>query len=123
MLSEFSLIALFILIVMGFATTLVLIPQALKKIGIVPSKPSEVKYEPYECGLETIGETWVQFKIRYYFYALLLITLDITVIFLYPWAVELKNLGSSSLGVIFSFIGILAVGYIYAWRKGALEWK
>ena len=123
MLSDFSLIALFILLVLGFATSLILIPQALKKVNIVPSKPSWIKSQPYECGLETVGESWVQFKIRYYFYALLLISLDITIIFIYPWAAELKNLGSSSLGVILPFLGILATGYIYAWRKGALEWK
>lgn len=123
MLSEFSLMALFILIVLGFAASLVLIPVALRKLGIVPSRPSAVKSEPYECGLETTGPTWVQFKIRYYFYALLLICLDITVVFLYPWAVELQNLGSESLVTVFIFLGILAVGYLYAWRKGALEWK
>ncbi len=123
MLLEFSLIALFILLVLGFATSLILIPVALRKIGAVPRTYNPVKAEPYECGLETIGPTWVQFNVRYYFYALLLITFDITVIFVYPWAVELKNLGAGSLGSIFGFLAILGVGYVYAWRKGALEWK
>ncbi len=123
MLTEFSLIALFILIVLGFATTLLMTPQVLRKFGIVPSKPNPVKSEPYECGLETVGPTWVQFKIRYYFYALIMITLDITLVFIYPWAVELRTLGPDSLGVIFAFLAILFTGYLYAWRKGALEWK
>ena len=123
MLLEFSLIAFFILIGLVFVTSLLLLPQALKKLGIVPKKFNPVKAEPYECGLETIGPTWTQFNVRYYFYALLLITFDITVIFVYPWALELNNLGPGSLVAIFGFLGILAVGYIHAWRKGALEWK
>lgn len=123
MLTQFSLIALFILLVLGFAASLVLIPILLKKLGIIPSNPSTVKSQPYECGLETVGPTWVQFKVRYYFYALLLIALDVSVIFLYPWAVELVNLGGSAIAGMVVFLGILATGFLYAWRKGALEWK
>ena len=123
MLSEFSLIALFIIIVLGFAASLILLPLALRKVGIVPHSPSATKSEPYECGLDTIGPTWIQFKIRYYFYALLLITFDIILLFIYPWAVELKQLGSSGFWPVVSLLAITGVGYIYAWRKGALEWK
>lgn len=123
MLSEFSLIALFIIIVLGFSISLVLIPVALRKPGIVPHNPSDVKSAPYECGLDTIGPTWIQFKIRYYFYALLLITLDVVIIFIFPWAVELHNLGASSFWPVVSFLAIVGTGYVYAWRKGALEWK
>ena len=123
MLSEFSLIALFILIVLGFATSLVFIPVALRKFGVVPHNPTSIKSEPYECGMDTMGPTWVQLKIRYYFLALLLITLDIFIVFLYPWALELKQLGIKGFWPVVSFLAIAGLGYVYAWRKGALEWK
>jgi NADH:ubiquinone oxidoreductase subunit 3 (subunit A) len=122
MLSEFSLIALFIIIVLGFAASLILLPAALRILRIVPHNPTFIKSEPYECGLDTIGPTWVQFKIRYYFYALLLITLDIIIVFVYPWAAELKKLGAGGFWPIVSFLAIIGLGYLYAWRKGALEW-
>jgi len=123
MLTEFSLIAFFVLMVTGFAVLLIILPVVLRKSGIVPHKPSQVKSQSYECGLETVGPTWVQFKISYYFYTLLLITLDISSVFIYPWAVDLRAMDPGALLPIFSFIGILAIGFIYAWRKGALEWK
>jgi len=73
--------------------------------------------------METIGKTWVQFNFRYYFYALVFLALDVLVVFLYPWAVQLKQLGAFSLYVVLILVGIVLVGYIYAWKKKALEWK
>jgi len=73
--------------------------------------------------METVGKSWVQFNFRYYFYALLFIALDILVVFLYPWAVNLRQLGSFGFTGILIFIFIIVVGYIYAWRKKVLEWK
>ena len=77
----------------------------------------------YECGMETTGKTWVQFNFRYYFYALIFVTLDVMVVFLYPWAVQLKQLGTSALVSILIFIFIISIGYVYAWKKKALEWN
>jgi NADH-quinone oxidoreductase subunit A len=73
--------------------------------------------------METVGTSWVQFNFRYYFYALLFIALDILVVFLYPWAVNLRQIGSFGFIGILIFIFIIVVGYIYAWRKKVLEWK
>jgi NADH-quinone oxidoreductase subunit A len=73
--------------------------------------------------MKTIGKTWVQFNFRYYFYALMFIALDILVVFVYPWAVGLRQLGYFGLIMILIFISIIVVGYIYAWRKKVLEWK
>ena len=73
--------------------------------------------------METIGEAWVQFNFRYYFYALMFIVLAVLVVFLYPWAVELRQLGLFGFIAVLILIFILVVGYIYAWRKGVLEWK
>ena len=123
MLENYAYIALFLLIVLGFTSFLLLLPVLLRVLRIVPSNPSPVKAAAFECGMETIGKTWVQFNFRYYFYALILIALDVMVVFLYPWAVELRQLGVSGLVVVFVFIFIIVVGYVYAWRKGVLEWK
>jgi NADH-quinone oxidoreductase subunit A len=73
--------------------------------------------------METVGKTWVQFNFRYYFYALLFIALDVMVVFIYPWAVELRQAGYFGLVAILVFISIIVVGYIYAWRKRVLEWQ
>lgn len=123
MLENYAYIALFLLIALGFTSFLLLLPVILRLLRIVPRKPSPVKAAAFECGMETIGKTWVQFNFRYYFYALILIALDVMVVFLYPWAVELRQLGVSGLAVVLVFIFIIVVGYVYAWRKGVLEWK
>ena len=90
---------------------------------IVPYKPNPVKNSTFECGMETIGKAWVQFNFRYYFYALVFIALDVLVVFLYPWAVDLRKLGLFGFIGVLIFIFILIVGYIYAWKKQVLEWK
>jgi NADH-quinone oxidoreductase subunit A len=123
LLENYGYIALLILIAILFTSFIVLLPIVLRWLRIVPSKPNPVKSLPFECGMDTIGKTWVQFNFRYYFYALLLIALDVMVVFLYPWAVELRQLGVFSLLAALVFIFIIVVGYIYAWRKKALEWK
>ncbi len=89
----------------------------------MPKKPNPVKASTFECGMETIGRSWVQFNFRYYFYALILIALDVMVVFLYPWAVDLRQLGVFGFTAALIFIAIIVVGYIYAWRKGVLEWQ
>lgn len=87
-----------------------------------PKRPNLVKSSTYECGLDTIGETWVQFKAQYYIYALVFVVFDVETIFLYPWAVAYNQLGLFALVEAFIFVGILATGLAYAWRKGALRW-
>ncbi|HEX79262.1 MAG TPA: NADH-quinone oxidoreductase subunit A [Dehalococcoidia bacterium] len=123
MLENFGYIALFTVISILFASLLVFLPVLLRLIKIIPSKPNPIKYTPFECGMETIGRSWVQFNFRYYFYALMLIALDVMVVFLYPWAVDLKQLGEFGFFVVLIFISIVVIGYIYAWRKKVLEWK
>jgi len=89
---------------------------------IAPRKPNPEKLETYECGMETVGDTWVQFKVQYYVYALVFLIFDVEIIFLYPWAVAFDRL--DLLGVIAGvlFIFLLGDGLLYAWRKGALKW-
>lgn len=123
MLADFGAIGLFFLIAFIFASIMPLVTFTLTRLGIVRKKPDPVKNDTYECGLRTIGRTWVQFNFRYYFYALLFVLFDILVIFLYPWAVGLRALGLSGLLIIAIFVALLMVGYLYAWKKRALEWQ
>ena len=123
MLANYGYIGLFVVVAIFFALTTLLIPVTLRFLGIVPKKSNPIKSSTFECGMETIGRTWVQFNFRYYFYALMFITLDVLVVFLYPWAVGLRELGYFGFLVLFIFIFIIIVGYVYAWRKKVLEWK
>ena len=87
-----------------------------------PKKPNAIKKSTYECGIETVGETYVQLKGQYYIFALIFLVFDIEAVFLFPWAVAYDKLSLYMVleGVLFIFI--LTVGLMYAWRKGALEW-
>jgi NADH-quinone oxidoreductase subunit A len=123
LLTNYGYIALLLAVAVFFASSLILIPVLLRRFKIVPHKPDPIKTSPFECGMETIGRTWVQFNFRYYFYALILIALDVMVAFLYPWAVDLRQLGVFGFTAALIFIGIIVVGYIYAWKKGVLEWQ
>jgi NADH:ubiquinone oxidoreductase subunit 3 (subunit A) len=87
-----------------------------------PKKPNPVKVQTYECGLETYGDTWVQFRVQYYLFALIFVIFDLETVFLFPWAVAYDKLGLFALVEMFIFLAILVGGLIYAWRKGALEW-
>ena len=122
MLANYGYISLFLIVATLFTSILILLPVLLRLFRIVPHKPTPVKTSAFECGMETIGRTWVQFNFRYYFYALVLIALDVMVAFLYPWAVDLRQLGITGLIAALIFIAIVVVGYIYAWRKKVLEW-
>jgi NADH-quinone oxidoreductase subunit A len=123
LLASYGLIGLFFVVVLGFTLSLIVIPIALRILKIIPSNPNPVKNSIFECGMETIGKTWVQFNFRYYFYALVFLALDVLVIFLYPWAVELRELGAFSLYAVLVLVAIVLVGYVYAWKKKVLEWK
>src|SRR5581483_5277236 len=89
---------------------------------ISPKKPNPIKQSTYECGMETVGENWVQFKAQYYIFALVFLVFDVETVFLFPWAVALGKLSLFAVieGII--FILILIAGLVYTWRKGMLEW-
>jgi NADH-quinone oxidoreductase subunit A len=123
LLANYGLIALFFIIVLLFSLVMVLLPVILRYLKIVPSHPNPTKNSIFECGMETIGKTWVQFNFHYYFYALVFLALDVLVVFLYPWAVYLKELGVFSLYVVLIYVFIVFTGYLYAWKKKVLEWK
>ena len=87
-----------------------------------PKRPSKIKGEAFECGNEPSGSAWGRFSVRFYLTAILFLVFDVEVIFLYPWAVELRQLGMFGFIEALIFIAILAVGLIYAWQRGALDW-
>ena len=123
MLANYGLIGLFFIVVVLFTLVMVIIPIVLRFLKIFPSNPNPIKSSIFECGMETIGKTWVQFNFHYYFYALIFLALDVLVIFLYPWAVQLRELGVFSLIAVLILVFIIFIGYLYAWKKKVLEWK
>ncbi|MBR5332940.1 MAG: NADH-quinone oxidoreductase subunit A [Muribaculaceae bacterium] len=90
---------------------------------ISPRSFNPQKGEAYECGIPTRGESMSQFKVGYYLFAILFLMFDVETVFLFPWAVRMRELGVDGLLSIAVFFGILVLGLVYAWRKGALEWK
>ena len=87
-----------------------------------PKKPNPIKMTTYECGIETVGDSWVQFKAQYYIFALVFLVFDVETVFLFPWAVRLEQLGLFAVLEGIVFILILIAGLVYTWRKGMLEW-
>ncbi|MCM1164219.1 MAG: NADH-quinone oxidoreductase subunit A [Muribaculaceae bacterium] len=90
---------------------------------ISPSSYNPQKGEAYECGIPTRGESMARFKVGYYLFAILFLMFDVETVFLYPWAVRVKEIGTQGLTAIAVFFAIIVLGLVYAWRKGALEWK
>lgn len=118
MLREFEFVGILGAIVFTIPIVTLLIAWALR-----PKKPNPIKQQTYESGVETIGETWVQFKVQYYIYALIFVIFDIEAIFLFPFAVALDQLPLYALIWVIVFIALLFDGLLYAWRKGALHWS
>jgi len=118
MLVEYLPIFIFFVVAVGFALVTLFLSAIFGKRKITPQKMI-----PYECGMDPIGEARKRFSVRFYIVAMLFIVFDIEAVFLYPWAVifrELKVFGLVEMGV---FIAILLVGFVYVWKKGALEWE
>ncbi len=117
-LAQYGFIGVFLVIALGLPVGGLALAWVLR-----PKKPNAIKNSTYECGIETIGDTWVQFKAQYYLFALIFVVFDVEAVFLFPWAVAFNALGLYALVEMVLFIGILVAGLLYAWRKGALEWQ
>ena len=117
MLKDFSAIGIFLVVAIIFPIVTLTISSLVR-----PNRPSPEKQVTYECGLDTQGETWVQFKSNYFMYALVFVAFDVETIFLYPWAVQFKSLGLFAFIEMIIFMTILIIGFWYAWKEGALEW-
>jgi len=118
MFQDYMPVLLMMIVGVGFGVVAVVASAVLG-----PNRKSRVKKETYECGMTTIGATYVQSPIKYYVVALLFLVFDLECVFLYPWAVHFKSLGLFGFVEMVIFMVILFVCYIYVWKKGALEWE
>ena len=114
----------FTLLVVVILTAIALVAVALGIArAISPRSYNPQKGEAYECGIPTRGQSWMQFKVGYYLFAILFLMFDVETVFLFPWAAVVQDLGVYGLVSIFFFLVVLILGLAYAWKKGALEWK
>jgi NADH:ubiquinone oxidoreductase subunit 3 (subunit A) len=117
MLSSWIFIGLFLIV----AVALPIVPLVISRL-VAPRKPSPQKSETYECGIETVGESRVQFKMQYYIFTLIFLVFDVEIAFMFPWALAFDQLPLFAVFEGVMFILILVAGLVYVWRKGVLEW-
>ena len=117
MITDWQFIGIFLVLSPVFPLAPVVINRLLG-----PQKPNPLKNQTYECGIETVGDTWIQFKVQYYIYALVFVVFDVESVFLFPIAAAYDQLTLFAAFEVVVFVLILVVGLGYAWSKGALEW-
>ncbi len=117
MLAEYFPILLFLLVALGMGAALLIVGGILG-----PRNPSAEKLSPYECGFEAFEDSRMKFDVRFYLVAILFIIFDLEIAFLFPWAVALDHVGVTGLIAMGVFLLILVIGFVYEWKKGALEW-
>ena len=117
-LGEYLPILLFLIVSTAIAVILLTVGWFLG-----PKNPESEKLSPYECGFEAFEDARMKFDVRYYLIAILFIVFDLEIAFLFPWAVVFKSLGAEAIIAMAIFLGILAIGFAYEWKKGALEWE
>jgi len=118
LLSEYFPILVLLVIAGGLAVAMI-----GASLIVARQKPNSEKLSPYECGFEPFEDARVRFDVRYYLVAILFIIFDLEVAFLFPWAVSLGDIGVFGFWSMIVFLGVLTVGFVYEWRKGALEWE
>lgn len=118
MLAEYLPILIFMLVGLGFGAVLLTVGFIMS-----PRRPDSEKLSPYECGFEAFEDSRMKFDVRYYLVAILFIIFDLEIAFLFPWAIVLDKIGWFGFSAMFIFLAILVIGFIYEWKKGALEWE
>jgi NADH-quinone oxidoreductase subunit A len=121
MLSNYLPILIFLIIAAGLGLVLLVLGTAIGRY-FARFHDDRAKLSPYECGFEAFEDSRAKFDVRYYLVAILFIVFDLEIAFLFPWAVALGRIGSAGLIAMIVFLAILVVGFIYEWKKGALEW-
>jgi NADH:ubiquinone oxidoreductase subunit 3 (subunit A) len=116
--SQYLFIAVFLAVAVGFP----LAPLVIARL-VAPRRPTPTKNDIYECGLVSKGDAWVQFRVGYYIYALIYVIFAVETVFLYPWAVAFSGLSFGAFLAMMIFVLLLVEGLVYAWAKGALDWK
>jgi len=117
-LSAYLPVLIFTVLIVAFGVVSLAVARLMR-----PSRPDVVKLANYECGAEPIGSAWVQFPVGFYLVALLFIVFDTLAVFLFPWALVLKSIGLRAFWVMAAFVGIIGLGWVYAYREGVLEWR
>lgn len=118
MVNEFLSITLMLIVALGFIAATMLITHALG-----PKRKTQTKGETFECGIESQGNARMPFNIKYFLVAILFVLFDVEVIFMYPWAVNFKTLGTNGFIEMLVFIALLLTGFFYILKKGALKWE
>ena len=118
MLANYLPVLLFLIVASGLGIVLLAVGKLLG-----PHKPNQQKLSPYECGFEAFEDNRMKFDIRYYLVAILFIIFDLEIAFLFPWAISLGNIGLLGFSSMMIFLFILTIGFIYEWKKGALDWE
>ena len=121
MLANYLPVLIFLVVATGLAALLLLLGTGIGRTFARFHK-DPAKLSPYECGFEAYEDTRMKFDVRYYLVAILFIVFDLEIAFLFPWAVALKKIGTQGLVAMGIFLAILVIGFIYEWKKGALEW-
>jgi NADH-quinone oxidoreductase subunit A len=111
-----------VVIYLGFIIAFAMVSLGVARI-LSPRRPFASKLQSYECGAEPIGQAWVQFPVGFYLVALVFIVFDALAVFLFPWVLALRGLGAWGLGAMLIFLGIISLGWIYAYRERILEWQ
>jgi NADH:ubiquinone oxidoreductase subunit 3 (subunit A) len=117
LLTLYGYVGVMVLVAVGFAMAPMILAMLVR-----PSRPNPVKLSTYECGMETIGPTWIQYHVGFYIYALIFVIFDVETVFLYPWALAYGKLGLFAFAEMAVFIAILVVGLVYALKKRVLRW-
>ena len=117
-LEQYLPVLLFILVGIGVGAA-----PLLLGMGLGPHRPDAAKNSPYECGFEAFEDARMKFDVRYYLIAILFVIFDLEIAFLFPWAVVFDRIGLIALVEMALFLGLLVVGFVYIWKKGALEWE
>lgn len=120
--SPYPFLVLFLAIAVAFPVALLGVARLWARL-FQPPKPSAIKNAVYECGLESKGDSWIQFKAHYYLYAILFLIFDVEVLFLLPFAVAFTDLPVGALLAMLVFVLLLAEGLVWAWHRGHLEWQ
>ena len=130
MLDNLGTLGLFVALALIFPLVLIGLPLILRYSGVIPQNPSKVKQDIYECGMSPFKGAWTQFNFHYYTFAILFVVLDVMSVFLFPWAADFIDLNrpdrdaqTHGLIAVIVFVLILLIGFLYAWKKKALEWK
>jgi NADH-quinone oxidoreductase subunit A len=123
MLTNYLPILLFLAVGVGFGFLLIFLGFILGNAGHGGSRPDAEKLSPYECGFEAFEDARMKFDVRYYLVAILFIIFDLEIAFLFPWAVALEHIGMQGFLAMVMFLIVLVVGFVYEWKKGALEWE